>query len=177
MSSGVTLHVGIGMFVARNNNSYVGQCSNYTTGDSSRDVEQAAGGGFQTRGTHRAGFGPQVQSRLYIGTSVQLDRSGFGIPHYISVIPYWKTKHQTCPPLLDGGKPQMLIGTGGIFVFEQIVRKALAKAGLKLPSSLVSMVAAFVLLKVRRHCCCSRCASMPCYLWPDSIARKFRELS
>lgn len=42
----------------------------------------------------------------------------------------------------------MLIGTGGIFVFEQIVRKALAKAGLKLPSSLVSMVAAFILLKV-----------------------------
>lgn len=88
-----------------------------------------------------------------------------------------ESKHQTCPPLLGGGKPQMLIGTGGIFVFEQIVRKALAKAGLKLPSSLVSMVAAFVLLKVRRHCCCSRCASMPCYLGPDSIARKFRELS
>lgn len=42
----------------------------------------------------------------------------------------------------------MLVGTGGIFVFEKIVRKALAKAGLKLPSSLVSMVAAFVLLKV-----------------------------
>eukprot|EP00903_Cladosiphon_okamuranus_P018345 g16877.t1 len=49
----------------------------------------------------------------------------------------------------NGGKTtKMLIGTGGIFVFEQIVRRALAKAGLKLPSSLVSMVAAFVLLKV-----------------------------
>eukprot|EP00752_Nemacystus_decipiens_P012372 g10966.t1 len=49
----------------------------------------------------------------------------------------------------NGGKTtKMLVGTGGIFVFEQIVRKALAKAGLKLPSSLVSMVAAFVLLKV-----------------------------
>lgn len=43
---------------------------------------------------------------------------------------------------------QMLIGTGGIFVFEQVVRKALAKAGIKLPSSLVSMVLAFILLKV-----------------------------
>lgn len=42
----------------------------------------------------------------------------------------------------------MLLGTGGIFVFEQIVRKALAKAGIKLPSSLVSMVLAFILLKV-----------------------------
>lgn len=42
----------------------------------------------------------------------------------------------------------MLVGTGGIFVFEQIVRKALEKAGVRLPSSLVSMVAAFILLKV-----------------------------
>ncbi|CAM9154280.1 unnamed protein product [Ectocarpus sp. 12 AP-2014] len=48
----------------------------------------------------------------------------------------------------NGGKTKkMLIGTGGIFVFEQIVRKALAKAGIKLPSSLVSMVLAFILLK------------------------------
>lgn len=48
---------------------------------------------------------------------------------------------------------QMLIGTGGIFVFEQIVRRALAKADLKLPSSLVSMVCAFILLKVISCCC------------------------
>lgn len=43
---------------------------------------------------------------------------------------------------------QMLVGTGGIFVFEQVVRKALEKAGVRLPSSLVSMVTAFILLKV-----------------------------
>ncbi|CAM9892112.1 unnamed protein product [Pylaiella littoralis] len=49
----------------------------------------------------------------------------------------------------NGGKTKkMLIGTGGIFVFELIVRRALVKAGLKLPSSLVSMVCAFILLKV-----------------------------
>ena len=34
-------------------------------------------------------------------------------------------------------------------MFEQIVRRALQRAGLKLPSSLVSMVCAFILLKVR----------------------------
>lgn len=57
----------------------------------------------------------------------------------------------------------MLIGTGGIFVFEQIVRKVLAKAGLKLPSSLVSMVAAFVLLKVSVAVAivCNRCLPAP----------------
>ncbi|CAM9393749.1 unnamed protein product, partial [Choristocarpus tenellus] len=41
----------------------------------------------------------------------------------------------------------MLKGTAGIFVFEQVVRKALEKLGLKLPSSLVSMIVVYALLK------------------------------
>lgn len=60
------------------------------------------------------------------------------------------------------GEGQMLLGTAGIFVFEQVVRKALQRAGLKLPSSLVSMVVAYLLLQVR---CASRC-SRPTTLRP-----------
>ncbi|CAM9444816.1 unnamed protein product [Chrysoparadoxa australica] len=42
---------------------------------------------------------------------------------------------------------KMLVGTGLIFVFERLTNRALAKLGLSLPSSMVSMLAAYVALE------------------------------
>ncbi|CAM9183845.1 unnamed protein product, partial [Phaeothamnion confervicola] len=49
----------------------------------------------------------------------------------------------------NGGKTRkMLAGVGIIFVFEKAVGRALQRRGSKLPPSLISMIAAFILLKV-----------------------------
>jgi putative effector of murein hydrolase LrgA (UPF0299 family) len=47
----------------------------------------------------------------------------------------------------NGGQTRnMLLGTGGIFLLERVVARSLVKMGLKLPSSLCSMIVAYALL-------------------------------